>query len=209
MAKKKAKKPEAGSEVWDNPEVLADQLTKTEKFLEENKNLVFIAGGVIILIVAGILGYRYYVNSQNEIALSEMYQAEIYFQNDSLDLALTGDGNSYGFLDVIEDYGLTKAANLAHYYAGVCYLKKGNFNAAIDHLEDFGSSDIILQGKAYALTGDAHMELGDIDEAISSYKQAADYKKNEFFTPTYLTKLAVAYEQNGDYQKAIDAYDKS
>ena len=79
---------------------------------------------------------------------------------------------------------------------------------AIDHLEDFGSSDIILQGKAYALTGDAHMELGEIDEAISSYKQAADYKKNEFFTPTYLTKLAVAYEQNGDYQKAIDAYDK-
>ena len=137
MAKKKAKKPEAGSEVWDNPEVLADQLTKTEKFLEENKNLVFIAGGVIILIVAGILGYRYYVNSQNEIALSEMYQAEIYFQNDSLDLALTGDGNSYGFLDVIEDYGLTKAANLAHYYAGVCYLKKGNFNASDRPLRRF------------------------------------------------------------------------
>jgi hypothetical protein len=56
-----------------------------------------------------------------------MFQAVRYFESDSLNLALNGDGNNLGFLQIVEDYSGTKAGNLANYYAGVIYLKQGNF----------------------------------------------------------------------------------
>jgi Flp pilus assembly protein TadD len=54
--------------------------------------------------------------------------------------------------------------------------------------------------------GDAHLELGNTSEAISAYRNAARHKENDFFTPKYLSKLAIAYEEAGEINNAIDAY---
>ena len=48
--------------------------------------------------------------------------AEIYFEKDSFNLALNGDLNSAGFIDIADDYSSTKTGKLANYYAGICYL---------------------------------------------------------------------------------------
>lgn len=208
MSKKVKEKKGPGEEVYENPDVLAERLAKTEDFIKTNRTLVFAIGGIIALVVAGVILYKYYVTSQNEIAQSEMFQAAYYFESDSLDKALNGDGNNYGFLDIIEEYSLTDAANLAHYYAGVIYLKQGQYDQSIEHLEDFSSSDLLLQGKAYSLIGDAYMELGNFSDAANFYNKAASYNANEFFTPNYLLKAALAYEKLGDTAAAIDSYDK-
>jgi TolA-binding protein len=65
-----------------------------------------------------------------------------------------------------------------------------------------------VQGRAYALTGDAYMEKNNTAEAVGFYKKAADYKPNEFFTPAYLMKLGLAQELNKDNQAAINTYDQ-
>jgi hypothetical protein len=108
---------------------------------------------VIVLVVGGFFGYRYYTNSQDDLAQGEMFQAIRYFEADSLNLALNGDGNNLGFLQIVEDYSGTKAGNLANYYAGVIYLKQGKFPLAIFHLEDFSSNDLLVQARAYSLVG--------------------------------------------------------
>ena len=72
-----------------------------------------------------------------------MFQAVYYFEQDSLVKALNGDGNNYGFLEIIDEYGFSEAANLSHYYAGVSYLKLGNYNNAISYLNSFSSSDLL------------------------------------------------------------------
>lgn len=209
MAKTKRKgKKSQGSDIIESQEILAEQISKTEQFIEQNKKIVFSVGGIIALIVAGYFLYQYYVANQNDQAQSEMFQAVYYFESDSLDRALDGDGNNLGFIQIIEDYPLTKAANLAHYYAGVCYLKKDEYLSAIDHLEDFSASDLLVQARAYALIGDALMETEDYDGAVEQYRKAADYKSNEFTSPQYLIKCAVAYEMLKDYQSAFECYDE-
>ena len=207
MSKVRDKKG-AGSEIYENPEVLADKLSKTEEFVRTNRKLVFILGGLVALAVAGFVIFKIYTTNQDEIAQTEMFQAVYYFEADSLERALSGDGNNYGFLNIIEEYPMTPSANLSHFYAGAALLKQRKFEEAITHLEDFKSSDLLLQARAYSLIGDAYMELGNFSDAGKFYTKAADYKSNESFTPAYLMKAALAYERLNDYAAAISRYDR-
>ncbi|MTI19872.1 tetratricopeptide repeat protein [Fulvivirga sp. RKSG066] len=202
----KNKKQEEVQSGLENPEALAEQISRTETFIEENKGLVFGIVAVVVLLVGGVFGYRYYKNTQEQTAQSEMFQAVYYFESDSLDLALNGDGNNLGFTDIAEEYSITDAGNLANYYAGAAYLKKGSFDQAILYLEDFSSDDLLVQARAYSLIGDAYMEKEQYTDAASAYQKAADYKSNKYFSPTYLFKAAIAYEKAGNNEKAKAAY---
>jgi len=206
MAKTKTQQDEA-IDIIENPDALA---TKAEDFFNEkkNQNLVFGIGGVIALIIVAFLGYRYYIGNQNNEAQQEMFQAVFYFEADSLGKALNGDGNNYGFLEIIDTYGGTEAANLASFYAGTSFLQLGDYENATKYLEQFGSSDYLVQARAYALTGDAYSEMDDFAAAENAYKKAANYNSNAEFTPIYLTKLAVNYEAKGEYKQAAETYDK-
>jgi tetratricopeptide (TPR) repeat protein len=202
----KTKQKQQGNEFYENPEVLAQQLTKTEEFIENNKKVVFGLGGIIALVIVAFFGYRYYMNNLNQEAQKEMFQAVYWFENDAYDKALNGDGNNFGFLSIVEDYGSTKAGNLANYYLGSIYLTKGEFDTAVDYLKSFGSDDLLVQSRAYALTGDAYMELGNYTLAAEQYGNAVNYKSTKEFTPQYLMKQALAYEQANELESAKKSY---
>lgn len=204
MAKKKGQ--EKGTEFYENPEVLAQQLSKTEQFIENNKKIVLGFGGLIAIIIVAFFGYRYYMDNQNEMAQREMFQAVYWFENAEYDLALNGDGNNLGFLDILSDYGATKSGNLAHFYVGSIYLQKGEFDNAIDHLEDFSSDDLLVQSRAYSLMGDAYMELGNYSKAADQYGKAASHKSTEEFSPNYLMKQGLAHEKANNIEAAIKSY---
>jgi tetratricopeptide (TPR) repeat protein len=201
-------KKEEHKNVLENQEVLAEKIEGAENWIEQHPKLVFGVVGAILLVVAGYFGFQYYKDTQNTEAQKEMFQAVHYFEADSLNLALNGDGNNLGFVDIIEDYSFTDAANLANYYAGVCYLKQGKFETAILYLEDFSSKDLLVQPRAYSLLGDANMELQKYEEAAKYYHKASSYQPNKFFTPAYLMKEALAYEKLNQNDKAIEAYDR-
>lgn len=201
-------KKDKNKDLLENPEVLAEKVEGVEHWIEDNPKIVFGVLGALVLIVGGYFGFRYYVGTQEQIAQKEMFQAVHYFESDSLDLALKGDGNNLGFEQIIEDFGMTDAANLANYYAGAICLKQGKFQLAIYYLEDFSSSDMLIQPRAYSLLGDAHMELKDYETAASYYNKASSYKPNKFFTPSYLMKEALAYEKLDQKAKAIAVYQK-
>lgn len=202
----KEKKKSEGIEVLEDPNAIVD---KANEFFNSKKNkaLVFGIGGVVAAIIVGVAGYNYYITNQNTTAQEELFQAQYYFEADSLGLALNGDGNSYGFLEIIEEFPGTKAANLANFYAGASYLGLGDFDGAIRSLKEFSSDDYLIQARAYALIGDAYMEQDDFENAIDYYERAADYKPNKAFTPVYLKKLAVAQEQNGELANAAETYE--
>jgi tetratricopeptide (TPR) repeat protein len=203
MAKKKEKE-----ELLESPEALAEKLEGAEHWLEENSKLVFGVAGVALLIVAGYFGFNYYKSSQDAQAQKEMFQAIYYFEADSLSQALNGDGNNLGFIDIIDEYKYSDAANLAHFYAGVAFLKQGKYEAARLYLQDFKSKDLLVQARAYSLIGDAYMEEEKFNDAVTYYNKAANYKPNKFFTPAYLMKAALAYEKLNQTEKAKEAYDK-
>jgi len=201
-----AKKKEEKKDVLENAEVLQEKLVGIEGWFENNPKIAIGIVAAVILLVGGFFGYKYYNNNQDNQAQSEMFQAIRYFEADSLNLALNGDGNNLGFIQIIEDYSSTKAGNLANYYAGIIYLKQGKFPLAIFHLEDFSSNDLLVQARAYSLIGDAYMEQDNFDDAAKYYAKAASYKPNKEFTPTYLMKAALAYEKLNQADKAKAAY---
>jgi TolA-binding protein len=203
-----AKKEEHKHELLENPEALKEKLAGAESWLEQNPKIVVGVAAAILIIVGGYFAFNYYKNSQNDLAQKEMFQAVYYFEADSLDKALNGDGNNLGFLEIIDEYGVTDAANLANFYAGVSYLKQGKFELARLYLEDFNASDLLIQARAYGLVGDSYMEEKKYDDAAKYYNKAANYKPNKYFSPSYLMKEALAYEKLNQNDKARETYDK-
>jgi tetratricopeptide (TPR) repeat protein len=203
-----AKRVEHRNEILENPEAIQEKLVGAEMWLESNSKIVIAAAVGVALIVAGYFGFQYYKGTQNDSAQQEMFQAVYYFEADSLDKALNGDGNTLGFLQIIDEYGMTDAANLSNYYVGAIYLKQGKFDAARTYLEDFDSDDLLIQARAYSLIGDTYMEENNFAEAASFYNKAANHKPNKYFSPAYLMKEALAYEKANKNQEAIEIYDK-
>ncbi len=184
-----------------------EAFSKTEQFIEKNQKIILIVVGAIILVVLGYFGFKkLYIAPREKEAQSQMFMAEKYFEMDSVTKALKGDGNNLGFLDIIDQYKFTKSANLSHYYAGICYLKKGEFQNAIDQLNDFSSSDELVGPMAIGAMGDAYMELNNSDKAIDYYLKAADKRKNDLTSPMFLMKAGMAYESAGKNDLALKTY---
>jgi len=193
----------------DSVVAVEEALSKTEQFIERNQKIItYVVGGLIVLTLI-VFGYRKFIQQPKESAGQKaLFQAELYFEQDSLSLALNGEGENIGFLGVIDDYGSTSAGNLARYYAGICYLNLGEYEDAIEHLKKFKGSDLIVPGMALGAIGDAYMQLGEIDSAIDYYMKAASKNENEFHTPAFLLKAGWAYELVEDYNSALELYEQ-
>jgi len=184
-------------------------LTRTEQFIEDNQKwIVRVITGILVIVAIFIGIKRFYLIPIEEEAHSQMYVAEQYFEVDSFNLALYGDGNYSGFLQIIEDYGITKASNLAKYYAGISFLKSGQYEDAIEYLTKFKSKDIMVAPVATGAIGDAYVELGDIKKGLDYYLKAAGLSDNNFTAPMYLMKAGLVYENLGEFDNALELYER-
>jgi len=181
--------------------------SKSEEFIEKNKKMLSIVILSVIVVVGGYFGYKKLIIAPMELeAQSDMFMAEKYFEQDSLQKAINGDGLNYGFVDIVDEYSGTKAANLAHYYLGICYRNTGEYEYAIDELKSFSSSDVMISTVALGAIGDSYMELNDIDQAINYYEKAVAKGDNNLTSPIYLFKAGLAYEDKQDFANAETQY---
>lgn len=200
MAKKDNKKEMQFEEV-------GEAISKTEQFIENNQQKIIKVTGIIFAAIILVIGIKnFYLKPLENEAQSEMFMAELYFQKDSFNLALNGDGEYLGFLDISNDFSLTKSGNLANYYAGLCFLHLADYENAINYLKDFSSNDIIISSLALGCIGDAYVELGDNEKALKYYKNAVNNSDNQFTSPRYLFKQAMIYESQQEYSKALKIY---
>ncbi len=179
-----------------------------EQFWIKNGKIIgYIVGGIVV-VIAGFLGYKnFIVEPKEKDATAAMYHAEEYYRMDSIKLALNGDNINAGFTKVISKFGGTKAANLASFYAGSCYLKLGDFTNAVKYLKDFSSPADQLQARAYGLLGDAYSEMGKKDDAVEEYKKAGtSFDKEDLLSPEYLFRAGYLYESMGKSKEAIEMY---
>jgi len=192
----------------DNLQELESALTKTEQFIEDNQKTVsYIVGGIIVIVI-GFLGFnKFYLQPKQSEALSQMFMAENYFEKDSFNLAINGDGNYLGFLDIIDDYGITKSANRAKYYTGMSYLYLGQYEDALDYLESFKTKDLLLAPIKEGAQGDALLELGETDDALKQYTKAYSTSENELTAPIYMMKAASLLESMDELEEALSLYE--
>lgn len=188
-------------------ENIEESLTRTEQFILQYQKYI---GAVVVVVAIGILGYfayqNYYIKPKEAEAQQQMFVAQRYFEADSLDKAIYGDGNALGFLDISDEFGMTKSGNLANYYVGISFLKKGDYSQAIDFLSKFNGEDHFVGPMATGAIGDAYMQLNDNAKAADYYVKAADQNDNDLTTPLFLKKAGETYELLGKYDEAIKVY---
>ncbi len=193
----------------DNLQELESALTRTEQFVEDNqKKITYIVGAVVVLVGAFLAFNRFYLQPKEKEALNQMFMAENYFEKDSFNLAINGDGNYLGFLDIIDDYGMTKSANRAKYYTGIAYLHMGQFEDAIEYLKKFKTDDLLLAPVKTGAIGDAMLELGKTEDALKQYQKAYAETENELTTPVYKMKAARLLESMNKLDEALKLYEE-
>ena len=204
-----AKKKKAGAQIDSSFQTIEGSLSRTEQFLEKYQKQLSIVAFIVLGIVGLIFAYKQFYIKPLEIEVQEqLFVAQQYFERDSFDLALNGDGDYPGFLQIIDDYGSTNAANLSNYYAGLSYYKIGEFDNAIDYLSDFSTNDKLLEPIALGCLGDSYVELGNFAKAAEFYEKASEESENNLTGPIFLMKLGRVNEELGNWQAALDAYEK-
>lgn len=204
---------------------LDEGASRTEAWMEKNQKAILIFVGVIAISVLGYLGFQQFIQEPKEKeALNEMFQAQKYYEQalvatskDSLfNLSLNGGNGKFGFLEIIENYSGTDAANLANYYAGVAYLNTRNYQKAIAYLDDFDGGDDIVGPLAKGAIGDAFAQLDQDEEALKYYETAASMSDNELTSPRFLLKAGMTALNLGKTDVALkhfkainDTYPKS
>lgn len=203
MAKRKQEEEVVLEEVTQG----ASQAT-TGGFLNQ-KMIAYILGG-LALAFAGYFAYKQFVVApQQTEAVASSWKAQQYFDRDSFQLALESPIGDYdGFESIISKYGSSEAGNSACYYAGICYLNLGQYDKAIERLNDFSPSDNLLEIMKYGALGDCYSEQNDLSKALSSYEKAISAGDNELLTAYYLKKAGMLCEYQKNQADAAKFYQK-
>lgn len=182
---------------------------KTQSYVEQNrKSLILIVGGMVALVGIYFAWKTLIQKPNNDEAAMKMYKAEMFFAQDSFKLASKGSNSAIGFDKIVDDYGMTTAGNTARYYLGASYLRTGEYDKAIEALQDYDSDDMFTSVLAIGMIGDAYMEKGNTDEAIEYYLKAARKNPNKLTSPVFLKKAAYAYEDKGQKEEALKLYEQ-
>lgn len=190
-------------------ESLGEAMDKTELFFEKNgRKLTYIF--IALLVVAGVaFGYRSLIMQPREDRAAEMIagaQNRFDAENPDFALALNGDEQAAGFLTVINEYGSTASGNLAKHYAGICYLRMGDFEQAAKYLAMYAPVDGIpgqlVNAQNMALRGDVAVELKQYAEAVKYYTEAAGISDNDLTAPICLRKAALVELAQGNKAQA-------
>lgn len=187
---------------------LAQAKNSATGFYDENQNIILAVIAGLVILIGGWFVYSNMIKQpKEEKAMAQMWMAQVQFEQDSFLQALENPGGGHsGFIQIIEDYGGTKAGNLSKYYAGISYLNLGNFDAALEHLSNFNADGLVGPVMKFGGMGDAYSELNQMDKAKEFYRKAADASENELLTPYYLKKLALLHESLTENDKALEIY---
>lgn len=185
-------------------------IAKTEQYIEKNKKtILYVAGGIVVVILA-IFAYVKFVSAPRQVrAAEDMFAAEQWFNEGDFEKALNGNDQYMGFTGVIDQYGCTKAGNLAKYYAGICQLNMGQFDEAIKTLKSYKGKDVFTAAEALMLIGDCYAEMENTAEAASYYEKAAAKAENNFVVAgAALWKAGMMQLQAGNKDAAIKSFQK-
>lgn len=182
-------------------------ITTTEAFIEKNKKtLIYAITGIIVVILA-IFGISKWNANRNVKANEMMFAAEQYMAQGQFDIALNGNAEHAGLLEVADKYSCTKAGNRAKYAAALCYLHTEKYAEAIDMLKSYKGKDKLTPLFQEINLGNCELEQGNNKAAIKHYEKAIKNAENYDEILTYAMFLnGMAYSIDGNNDKANEMF---
>ncbi len=185
-----------------------EALSTSEAFLLKNKNLLLGIVAAIVVVVAGVLGYKHFISTPKELKAAEaIFKGEQYFGADNYEIALNGDSTGYaGFVKLADEFSGTDAGNLANAYAGICYAQLGKYEDAIKFLDKFSADDYFVAPAIIGTLGNCYAQVGQLDKAAATLLKAADKANSVSLSPIYLLQAGQILEKQGKNAEAVEAY---
>jgi tetratricopeptide (TPR) repeat protein len=194
--------------VAQEPKVEVEAVDRTAGLWDKYKGLIIGISAAVILVAGGWLIYKkMFQEPKEERAAEAIGKAQELFAAEKYEQALQGDGQNKGFLYMTKNYDGTKSGNLAHLYAGICYLKMGEFNKAVTQLKDFDTDSKQIQMIGYGRLADAYGELGKKQDAVDYYKKAGrHFQEDDFNSSEFLFRAGYLLETMGKNKEAVEVY---
>jgi tetratricopeptide (TPR) repeat protein len=185
---------------------IAEAVSKTDLFFKKySKALIYTGVGLVVVAAIIFSVLQFYIKPMKKEAADQSFVAEQLFRAGNYETALNGDGNSLGFAQLIDEYGITGGKAL-YFYAGICELQLGNAQNAIDYLNKYKGNDKIISARAQACIGDAYITLENYDKALVHYNKAVSISDNAF-AAAYLLKAGLLCEEMGNNAEALKKYE--
>jgi tetratricopeptide (TPR) repeat protein len=179
-----------------------------QDFFTKNRKRIITGTGILAGLVILLVGYKkFYAAPLEEEAENAIFKAELYASMDSVNLALKGDGQYKGLIELVDEYGSTRAGKRASYLLGMIYLRQGKYDDAIENLENFDLGDKVVQSLAIGAIGDCYVEKKELDKAAGYYEKAAEISQLDFPGARFYKKAGLVYENLNQYDRAASAYE--
>jgi tetratricopeptide (TPR) repeat protein len=185
-----------------------EAVSQSEEFLVKNKKTIISAIVAVVVIIAAAFCYKNFISEPRELKAQEaLFKGQDLFEQDAYELALNGDSTNYiGFVKIADEYGSTKAGNLAKAYAGLCYAQLGEYDKAIKFLDSFSGKDEAVSASILAAIGNCYANTDKLDKAAEYLLKAAKKADSSALSPIFLQQAGNIFMQQQKYADAIDAY---
>jgi predicted negative regulator of RcsB-dependent stress response len=201
---------------------IRETLSHGAEAIASHQRDLWIYGGIAVLVVLAVLGWRYYTQTQTTKASAaladamKVYQARIRTAAEPAqpdEVTYVDEKNKYSdavkkFTDVANRYSRTRPGQLARYYAALSLEKLARYDEAENDLKSLESSrDESLSALARFKLAQVYDEAGKGSQAVQLYEDLTT--KPSLFVPKPIVLLALADHYSGsDPTQAAKLYNQ-
>ena len=187
----------------------AEVIATTGAWVETNKKKIITIFVAVVVVVGGFLGYTYgYQQPREEKAQTLCTDGLQYIQTSDFETALNGEGSFPGYIKIAKEYSGTNGANIANLYAGICYAQQNKYQEAIPHLEAYTpGDDQSISAMALFALAQCYAGVNNLDDAIATFKEAAEQADNAALSPMCLLEAGKLLESQDKKAEALKLYE--
>ena len=185
-------------------------------YLEERRKQVFLAVGLLVVLVFGIIGARAFLKTRSEQAsyllgsalqlyhLASSDSATGIADPDKLNKALEALG------EIPDLYPFSRAARIARFYSGLCLLDLGRDEEAYTSLEAFLDRHprAFNASQARLVLANLAGDRGDVEEARTWFLEAVGVDSPGLPKEEVLLEMGRFLEAVGRNEEAFEVYDR-
>ena len=181
-------------------EEVNESLTTAAQRIEANKKYINWALIAIALIALLAGGYFYLHNKNVAEAMEEIGKADITQLQGNEDEALK-------VYEKVADEFSNKTGARAHLNAATMLYKKGEYEKAAKHLENYDPEGTLIAPACKSLLGDCYVNLKKYDKAVGAFDQAVKLANgNELYAPVFMIKKATVLHELKKYAEEAAIY---
>ncbi|MGA7162214.1 MAG: tetratricopeptide repeat protein [Bacteroidota bacterium] len=191
-------------------DTLVTMYFKTQAWYDENKKMVSTVSSVVIALAVVLWFYSNNVRANGERATAELAKVFTFYDNGQYQIAINGipERNISGLQSIVDNYGSTKAGNIAKFYLADSYYNSQNYDKALQYFNDYSGSNALIENSATAGAGACYEAKGDFKKAAECYEKAALKNSDDPNAADNLVNAARNFGKSGEKDRAVDLLKK-